>query len=78
MAYVTPGGLYKERSEPVLVALAPQRREAGLFCPVLFLHAGLEPGVYPLEDGTSVRVPPQMVGEAARVLQRVTLEVVSG
>lgn len=76
--YVTPGGLYKERAEPVIVALSPERREAGLFCPVLFLHAGLEPGDYPLKDGPAVRVTPEMVGDASRVLQDVTLEVASG
>jgi hypothetical protein len=70
-------GTLKSGREPVVVLLGVTRRAGFLDCAVASFHAGLEPGVYPLADGTRVMVPSGLVSDAHTHHPHVTLEVIS-
>lgn len=69
------GGVLKATRQPVLVLVGAQRLGALLSCDWVITHAGLIPGDYPLRDGTTVRIPQSLCGDAHRASRGVTLEV---
>lgn len=69
------GGVLKRIPEPVLVLIGVSRLGALLSCDWVITHAGLIPGDYPLRDGTTVRIPQSLCGDAHRASRGVTLEV---
>lgn len=73
--YAAPGGLLKQRRDPVLVILGEERVGSRLSCAWVFTHAGLMPGDYPLTDGSTVTVPKGLCGDTARAHRGATLEV---
>lgn len=70
-------GTIKSGREPVICLLGAERSGATLVCAVASFHAGLEPGVYTLSDGSSVRVPADLVSSKHTHHPLVTLEVIS-
>lgn len=74
----TPEGLLKQVREPVLALVRAERFDSKLSCAWVFTHAGLVPGDYPLNDGTTVTIPKSLVGETAQARRGVTLEVTRG
>lgn len=72
------GGVLKATRQPVLVLVNPTPTGGLLSCDWVITHAGLIPGKYPLRDGTTVRIPPNVCGDTHRATRGVTLEVING
>jgi hypothetical protein len=69
-------GVLKAGREPVIVLQGVTRADAShLSCAVASFHAGLEPGVYEMSDGTRITVPSALVDEKHAHHTHVTLEV---